>query len=107
MESASISSNNSPTKHYMPLCSIFVWSKPASYSFLWPLSMLPSNRVSAFRDRGVPGPTSEMSLRAPAQMGRREAEREGGRKVAGDGRERGENPAAFVFVPRPGGVRLQ
>jgi hypothetical protein len=36
--------------------------------------------VSAFRDRGVPGPTSEMSPRAPAQMGRREAEREGGRK---------------------------
>jgi hypothetical protein len=34
--------------------------------------------LSAFRDRGVPGPTSEMSLRAPAQMGRREAEREGG-----------------------------
>jgi hypothetical protein len=53
-----------------------------------------------FRDRGVPGPTSEMSLRAPAQMGRCEAEREGGRKVAGDGRERGGNPAAFVFVPR-------
>jgi hypothetical protein len=50
---------------------------------------------------------SEMSLRAPAQMGRREAEREGGRKVAGDGRERGGNPAAFVFVPRPGRVRLQ
>jgi hypothetical protein len=63
--------------------------------------------MSAFRDRGVPGPTSEMSLRAPAQMGRREAEREGGRKVAGDGRERGGNPAAFVFVPRPGRVRLQ
>jgi hypothetical protein len=63
--------------------------------------------LSAFRDRGVPGPTSEMSLRAPAQMGRREAEREGGRKVAGDGRERGGNPAAFVFVPRPGRVRLQ
>jgi hypothetical protein len=36
--------------------------------------------VSVFRDRGVPGPTSEMSPRAPAQMGRREAEREGGRK---------------------------
>jgi hypothetical protein len=29
---------------------------------------------------GVPGPTSEMSLRAPAQMGRREAEREGRKK---------------------------
>jgi hypothetical protein len=35
--------------------------------------------LSAFRDRGVPGPTSEMSSRAPAQMGRREAEREGGK----------------------------
>jgi hypothetical protein len=27
--------------------------------------------------------------------------------VAGDGRERGGNPAAFVFVPRLGRVRLQ
>jgi hypothetical protein len=30
----------------------------------------------------------------------------GGSEVAGDGRERGGNPAAFVFVPRPGRVRL-
>jgi hypothetical protein len=36
--------------------------------------------MSAFRDRGVPGPTSEMSPRAPAQMGRRETEREGGKR---------------------------
>jgi hypothetical protein len=36
--------------------------------------------VSAFRDQGVPEPTSEMSPRAPAQMGRREAEREGGKQ---------------------------
>jgi hypothetical protein len=35
---------------------------------------------SAFRDRGVPKPTSEVSPRAPAQMGRREAEREGGKR---------------------------
>jgi hypothetical protein len=62
--------------------------------------------VSAFRDRGVPGPTSEMSPRALAQMGRRETEREGGKKAAG-ARERGGNPAAFVFVPRPSRVRLQ
>jgi hypothetical protein len=33
-----------------------------------------------FETGGVPGPTSEMSLRAPAQMGRREAKREGGKK---------------------------
>jgi hypothetical protein len=64
--------------------------------------------VSAFRDRGVPEPTSEVLPRAPAQMGRREAEREGGKsEVAGDGRERGGNPAAFVFVSRPGRVHLQ
>jgi hypothetical protein len=57
---------------------------------------------------GVPGPTSEMSPRAPAQMGQRETEREGGKKAAGAReRERGGNPAAFVFVPRPGRVRLQ
>jgi hypothetical protein len=59
-----------------------------------------------FETRGVPGPTSKLSPRAPAQMGQRETEREGGRKPEGDGRERW-NPAAFVFVPRPGRVRLQ
>jgi hypothetical protein len=36
------------------------------------------------------------------------ASAKGGRsEAAGDRRERGENPAAFVFVPRPGRVRLQ
>jgi hypothetical protein len=59
-----------------------------------------------FETRGVPGPTSKLSPRALAQMGRRETKREGGRKPEGDGRERW-NPAAFVFVPRPGRVRLQ
>jgi hypothetical protein len=33
--------------------------------------------VSAFRSRGVPGPTSKLSLRVPAQMGRRETEHKG------------------------------
>jgi hypothetical protein len=59
-----------------------------------------------FETRGVPGPTSKLSPRAPAQTGWREMEREGGRKPEGDGRERW-NPVAFVFVPRPGRVRLQ
>jgi hypothetical protein len=72
----------------------------------------PMHPLSAFRDRGVLGPTSEMSPRAPAQMGRRETEREGGKKAAGARqrereRGRGGNPVAFVFVPRPGRVRLQ
>jgi hypothetical protein len=49
---------------------------------------------------------SELSPRALAQMGRRETEREGGTQPEGDGRERW-NHAAFVFVPRPGQVRLQ
>jgi hypothetical protein len=46
--------------------------------------------LSAFRPGGVPGPMSKLSLRAPAQMGRRETEREGG-KPEGDRRKRG-NP---------------
>jgi hypothetical protein len=33
--------------------------------------------VSAFRPWGVPGPTSKLSLRVPAQMGRRETEHKG------------------------------
>jgi hypothetical protein len=33
-----------------------------------------------FETGGVPGPTSKLSPRAPAQMGRRETEREGGRQ---------------------------
>jgi hypothetical protein len=44
-----------------------------------------------FYPEGVPGPTSKLSPRAPAQMGRRETEREGGRKPEGDRRKRG-NP---------------
>jgi hypothetical protein len=32
---------------------------------------------------GVPGPTSKLSPRAPAHMGRRETEREGGREARG------------------------
>jgi hypothetical protein len=35
------------------------------------------------------------------------ASAKGGSEAAGDRRERGGNPAAFVFVPRPGQVRLQ
>jgi hypothetical protein len=48
----------------------------------------------------------KMSPRAPVKMGRREMEREGGKKRQPK-RERDGNPAAFVFVPRPGRVRLQ
>jgi hypothetical protein len=39
---------------------------------------LMSKDMSAFRPRGVPGPTSKLSLRVPAQMGRREMEYKGG-----------------------------
>jgi hypothetical protein len=59
-----------------------------------------------FDPGGVPGPTSKLSSRAPAQMGQREAEREGGR--AAGGRQAWEvEPAAFVLARRPGRVRLQ
>jgi hypothetical protein len=58
-----------------------------------------------FETRGVPGPTSEMSPHAPAQMGQRETEREGGKKAAG-ARARWKSHG-LRFVPRPGRVRLQ
>jgi hypothetical protein len=50
--------------------------------------------------RGVPGPTSKLSPRAPAQMGRREIEHEGGRNSKGES-------CGLRVVLRPGRVRLQ
>jgi hypothetical protein len=63
--------------------------------------------VSAFRDWGVPKPTSECAACPSPDGSSAWASAKGGSEVAGDGRERGGNPAAFVFVPRPGRVRLQ
>jgi hypothetical protein len=40
--------------------------------------------VSVFRPRGVPGPTSKLSLRVPAQMGRRETEHREGKTAKGN-----------------------
>jgi hypothetical protein len=57
-----------------------------------------------FDPGGVPGPTSKLSPRAPAQMGRCETEREGG-KPEGD-RRKGETRGLRV-VPCRGRVRLQ
>jgi hypothetical protein len=54
-----------------------------------------------FDPRGVPGPTSKLLPRVPAQMGRRETEHEGGKKT-GKGETRGLRVAL-----RPGRVRLQ
>jgi hypothetical protein len=57
----------------------------------------------AFRPRGVPGPTSKLSPRAPTQMGRRKTEREGG-KPEGD-RCKGETRGLCV-CPAPRSVTL-
>jgi hypothetical protein len=59
--------------------------------------------LSAFRPRGVPGPTSKLSPRVPAQMGRRETEHEGGR---GD-RQKGGNPRPSCCpAPRSGALAV-
>jgi hypothetical protein len=56
--------------------------------------------MSAFRPWGVPGPTSKLSPRVPAQMGRREMEHKGGRNSKGETR-------GLRVALRPGRVRLQ
>jgi hypothetical protein len=55
------------------------------------------NLIVGVSTRGVPGPTSKLSLRVPAQMGRREMEHKGGG---------GKGTAARVIL-RPGWMRLQ
>jgi hypothetical protein len=63
--------------------------------------------VSAFRDRGSLGRRVKCRrVPQPRWVGARPSAK-GGREVAGDERERGGNLAAFVFVPRPGQMRLQ
>jgi hypothetical protein len=87
--------------HFVIICDVLLWrtyeTHPAlslksgcdrKSSLKSPSSAL---KVSAFRTRGVPGPTSKLSPCTPAQMGRRETEREGGKKPKGDRRKRG-NP---------------
>jgi hypothetical protein len=82
---------------------------PVSQALLVPCLVwhpLPTPDMSAFRDRGVPGPTSEMSPRAPAQMGRRETEREGGKQAAG-ARERWKSRGLRVCpAPRSGALAV-
>jgi hypothetical protein len=78
-----------------------------AHMFLSTKKMLYINELSAFRDRGVPKPTSECAACPSPDGSSAWASAKGGSEVAGDGRERGGNPAAFVFVPCPGRVRLQ
>jgi hypothetical protein len=59
--------------------------------------------VSVFQPRGVPGSTSKLSPRVPAQMGRRETEHEGGEKRR---QAKGETRGLRVVL-RLGRVRLQ
>jgi hypothetical protein len=63
--------------------------------------------LSVFRDRGVPKPTSECRCVPQPRWVDARPSAKGGSEAVGDRSERGGNPAAFVFVPRPGRVRLQ
>jgi hypothetical protein len=59
-------------------------------------------KVSAFRPRGVPGPTSKLSPRAPAQMGRRETEHEEGKETG----KRGNPRPPCCPAPRSGALAV-
>jgi hypothetical protein len=66
-----------------------------------------ARQLSAFRPRGVPGPTSKLSLRAPAQMGWRETEREGGKWSRRETGVKGETRDLHVCpVPRSGALAV-
>jgi hypothetical protein len=70
-------------------------------------NQIKNHMLSAFRDRGSLGRRVKCHrVPHPRWVGARPSAK-GGRKAAKDGRERGGNPAVFVFVPRPGQVRLQ
>jgi hypothetical protein len=59
--------------------------------------------LSPFRPRGVPGPTSKLSPRVPAQMGQREMEHEGGKKETG---KRGNPRPSCCLAPRSGALAV-
>jgi hypothetical protein len=74
----------------------------------WRRAFIMDYACRRFETGGSLGATSECRRVPQARWVEREGEREGGRSEAdGDRCERGGNPAAFVFVPRPGRVRLQ
>jgi hypothetical protein len=62
--------------------------------------------LSAFRPWGVPGPTSKLSPRVPAQMGRRETEHEGGEKRGGRQAKRGNPRPSCCPAPRSGALAV-
>jgi hypothetical protein len=59
-------------------------------------------KLSAFRPRGVPGPTSKLSPRVPAQMGRRETEH----KRGGERQQRGNPRPSCCPAPRSGALAV-
>jgi hypothetical protein len=66
-----------------------------------------SANCRCFETRGVPGSTSKSSPRAPAHMGRREAEREGGREQPeGDKRGGGTRGLRVSPAPRSGALAV-
>jgi hypothetical protein len=62
----------------------------------------PKINVSAFRPRGVPGPTSKLSPRVPAQMSWREKEHEGGKETG----KRGNSRPSCCPAPRSGALAV-
>jgi hypothetical protein len=62
------------------------------------------DRCRRFDPGGVPRPTSKLSPRAPAQMGRRETEREGGKQ--GDRREGETRGLRVCPAPRSGALAV-
>jgi hypothetical protein len=76
-------------------------SVQASQSFVLASLSSPQTPCRRFDPEGVPGPTSKLSPRVPAQMGRRETEHEGGRNS-----KRGNQRPSCCPAPRSGALAV-
>jgi hypothetical protein len=98
---ASSSSDQAPSTKTLSLKTSDVSSLSFHHFVLAILACLSLWVLSAFRPRGVPGPTCKLSSRVPAQMGRRETEHKRGEK-----QQRGIPRPPCCPAPRSGALAV-
>jgi hypothetical protein len=84
------------------------WAAPLAIGPFSVHTQIPTTSLPSCRRFETGGPSGRrVSAACPSPDGSSAWAKGGESEAAGVRRERGGNPAAFVFVPRPGRVRLQ